>query len=62
MYTWSPMGVAPPSSEGGGEKLPGYLCFKDYNDGVYQHSEIVPSRCIRYTKFFFSRLVQFYPI
>ena len=26
----------------------------------YQHSEIVPSSCIRYTKFF-SRLVQFYP-
>ena len=28
------MGVAPPPSEGVGEKSPGYLCFKDYNDGV----------------------------
>ena len=34
MYTWPPMGVAPPPSEGVEEKSPGYLCFKDYNDGV----------------------------
>ena len=34
MYTRPPMGVAPPPSEGVGEKSPGYLCFKDYNDGV----------------------------
>ena len=34
VYTWSPTGVAPPPSEGVGEKSPGYLCFKDYNDGV----------------------------
>ena len=34
MYTWSPMEVVPPPLEGAGEKSPGYLCFKDYNDGV----------------------------
>ena len=34
MYTRPPMGVAPPPSEGVGEKSPGYLCFKDYNDRV----------------------------
>ena len=34
MYTWSPMEVVPPPLEGVGEKSPGYLCFKDYNDGV----------------------------
>ena len=34
MYTWPPMGAAPLPSEGVGEKSPGYLCFKDYNDGV----------------------------
>ena len=34
MYTWSPMEVVPTSLEGVGEKSPGYLRFKDYNDGV----------------------------
>ena len=34
MYTWSPMEVVPPPLKGVGEKSPGYLCFKDYNDGV----------------------------
>ena len=34
MYTWPPIGVAPPPSEVVGEKSPGYPCFKDYNDGV----------------------------
>ena len=34
MYTWPPMGVAPPPSEGVEEKSPSYRCFKDYNDGV----------------------------
>ena len=34
MYTWSPMEVVPPPLEGVGEKSPGYLCFKNYNDGV----------------------------
>ena len=34
MYTWSPMAVVLPPSEDVGEKWPGYLCFKDYNDGV----------------------------
>ena len=33
MYTWSPVAVAPPPSDDVGE-TPGYLCFKDYNDGV----------------------------
>ena len=34
MYTRPPMGVAPSPSVGVEEKLPGYLCFKDYIDGV----------------------------
>ena len=34
MYTWSPMEVVAPPLEDVGEKLPGYLCFNDYKDGV----------------------------
>ena len=34
MYTRPPMGVARPPSIGVEEKSPGYLCFKDYIDGV----------------------------
>ena len=30
----APSGSCLPPSEGVGEKSPGYVCFKDYNDGV----------------------------
>ena len=52
MHTWLPRGVAPPPSEGVGEKSPCHLCFKDYNDGVPTFGSS-PVQVYLDTKFFF---------